>query len=1312
MKSCKQVMWAIILIALSVAPAFAQGTTTAAITGTVADSGGGVIPGATVNVTGEAGVNTNVVSNSEGQFTVPALTPGTYKVTVTLQGFKTAIVENVRVVAGNPTNVSVKMEVGRLEENVTVRSSSELVNTQTATVSSTLNADQLNRMPTTSRNALNAVTFLPGINTPGVNRNSTINGLPQSMINITLDGVSNQDNFNKTGDGFFASVYPRQDAVEAVTVTTAVAGANMGGSGAVTINFTTRSGTNRMSGSAYEYFRHPSLNTNNWANKTVNNTGGLPTNETKLNQYGARIGGPIKLPGLYDGSGKAFYFFHYEELRFPNNFTKTRSAMRPETFDGTFRYTVGTEVRSVNLMQIAAANQALCLAGGGIGPDPCKAAFDPDTLGILNKINAAMQTTGVISNTASPMTVSYSYQSPAELLERQPTARLDYNLSTKHRLSGSASNLWATRNPDYLNDTEERFPGAPNFTKFRSVRPLYAFSLRSTLTSSMVNELKLGLTSVHGNSAFGQESDPSSNASSFADIGGYAVALPFTTNWHTDRTPNWRAAPTYTIDNSMNWQLGRHSLNIGGGYLKSSSWENQTTVVPQVSLGMSTATCGGNPCDPAFNLFTSTTIPGANATVLGNARAHFAQLTGRITTVSNQVALDPSTNLYVPNSPRRREGAISVWSAYAQDSWRMTPTLTVSAGLRYDVQTPFTTGNDTMSAVDFLSACGISGPGANTSAFDKCDFFGRQNTGHVTQFVQLTKGTKGYDTDWNNVAPSVSVAWRPNVQGGWLRSILGDPETATIRGGYSVSFERQGLGTFTGVYGANPGSTLTVTRNANNGNLVNAGETWPLLYRDRDRLYNGAYPSTVTYPIAILGSRGSNLAAFAPDVEIGHARSWTIGIQRSISKDMAVDVRYVGTRGVDQWSTLNYNTRDLITNGFIDEFRLAVANLKANNESGITDRRGSFKYFGPGTGTNPLPIYYAYLVGAGNPNEASAYTGTLWTNTGITQDMVFVNPNPTNAAADLDGDNSRRLNALASGRYPANFFVVNPAVAGNSVTDSGAFSDYHALQIDLRRRLAQGLSASVNYQWATEAGSVFDGFLYGREMVTGEHIRHAIKTQWDWTLPVGRGQRFLTDSNAVLDGILGGWSFKGVGRFQVRAVNFGNVRLVGMTKDEFQDLYRISVKTDPNSQVGAQRAYYLPDDVILNTRRAFTVATDTANGYGADLGAPEGKYLAPANGPDCIQLRAGDCAPRTLIINAPWFARLDVGVSKRFNLKGASNIEVAFEVLNLMDNINFTPPRAPGTGETIFSTRTIYQDTDNTYDPGGRLGQLMFRINW
>jgi len=82
------------------------------------------------------------------------------------------------------------------------------------------------------------------------------------------------------------------------------------------------------------------------------------------------------------------------------------------------------------------------------------------------------------------------------------------------------------------------------------------------------------------------------------------------------------------------------------------------------------------------------------------------------------------------------------------------------------------------------------------------------------------------------------------------------------------------------------------------------------------------------------------------------------------------------------------------------------------------------------------------------------------------------------------------------------------------------------------------------------------------------------------------------------------------------------------------------------------------------------------------------------------------------LIRTPFFVRFDVGLSKRFNLKGSSNIEVAFEVLNLLDNINFNPVANPGSGATIFQVGSAYTDASNTYDPGGRLGQLMFRITW
>jgi outer membrane receptor protein involved in Fe transport len=221
--------------------------------------------------------------------------------------------------------------------------------------------------------------------------------------------------------------------------------------------------------------------------------------------------------------------------------------------------------------------------------------------------------------------------------------------------------------------------------------------------------------------------------------------------------------------------------------------------------------------DPAASLFNTTNFPGASAAQLTDARELYALLTGRVGSVTGLAALDPETNTYVENGKRRRAGKLDNYSAFIQDSWRVTPTLTLNAGLRYDVQTPFAPVNDTMSAVTFNSVCGVSGLG-DGSIYDACNFFTPGASGGVVpEFVQFTSGTSGYTTDWNNFAPNVGVAWRPNVTSGWLRALLGDPEQATIRGGYSTAFNREGFGVFTGVWGNNPGSTLSLTRDANTG---------------------------------------------------------------------------------------------------------------------------------------------------------------------------------------------------------------------------------------------------------------------------------------------------------------------------------------------------------------------------------------------------------------------------------------------------------------------------------------------------------------
>ena len=148
-------------------------------------------------------------------------------------GFKTAILNAVTLNAAVPATVKVTLQVGALEENVTVVGDSALVvQTQSPAIATNLTGAQITSLPLTSRNALDSLTSLPGFNTSGTARNSTVSGLPRSAINITLDGMSIQDNYLKTTDGYFARLSPLLDSVEEVTVTTAGNTADATGQGA------------------------------------------------------------------------------------------------------------------------------------------------------------------------------------------------------------------------------------------------------------------------------------------------------------------------------------------------------------------------------------------------------------------------------------------------------------------------------------------------------------------------------------------------------------------------------------------------------------------------------------------------------------------------------------------------------------------------------------------------------------------------------------------------------------------------------------------------------------------------------------------------------------------------------------------------------------------------------------------------------------------------------------------------------------------------------------------------------------------------
>jgi hypothetical protein len=1304
---------AIIVIAIlvsHVAPAVAQGGTTSSISGTVVDRDGGIIPGASVTAKSQTtGSELTTITNGAGVFSIPSVDAGVYTVTVSLTGFTTYVLNDLTVRLGAPADIKAVLQVGALTEQVHVTGGAgELINTQTPTVSATLMGDQINKMPMASRNLVNAVTFLPGVATAGINRDSSFNGLPDSFVAISLDGINNNENLNKSSEGLFATISPRQDAMEAVTVTTAAAGADVGGHGAVQINFVTRSGTNRFQGSLYEYHREAALNTNYWFNQNA----GLPKNEVTLNQYGFRQGGPIVIPGLYDGRGKAFFFFNYEELRFPSNATRNRTILNPLTQDGWMQYNVtsgsATTTQRVNMLALAAQQ----------GFD---VRVDQTVTRILGAIRSSTTTTGLVTQQTDPNLMTYTWQSPGEARDKQPIVRVDYNLSAKHRLSGTYNFQLVVRDPDLQNGGDVRFPGGTNLQIYQAHRPLFSTTLRSTLTSSLVNELRVG--GRWSPSYFGLPA--TSGAQTFQDTNGYSLTLGGTgvslTGWTTTNTPSFRNAWNAQIDDTLTWQRGTHSISAGGeAYFGNISLMNRQTV-PSINFGIAAN-------DDVSRFFTTGNFPGASSAQLDVAKLIFATLTGRVTSVSAQLVLDENTNQYQLLVPRWQRGALNEYSAFVQDSWRLTPTLTLNGGLRYQVQTAWSPKNDILSRASYADACGISGIGAD----GVCRFFQPgASGGTVPQFVQMTKGSTGYDTDWNNVAPNVGAAWRPNVQRGWLRAVLGDPDQATIRGGFSVQYDRQGMAPFTDVFGGNPGTLLTVTRSEANGLLVPTGQRWPVYFSETSRLGLGepcaagvvtaaCNPGAPTFPIAVRTGRADSLNVFDPEIQIASARSYTVGFQRSLTKEMALEVRYVGTRGINQWGTEAYNARNILENGFLDEFKLAMGNLQASVAAGCggsSQPACTFAYRGPGTGTSPLPIYLAYLVGSTDAGNPAAYSGTNWTNSTFLGRLAKQNPNPNglpgvtgSAAQDLDGDAGRRANALRAG-LPANFFVLNPDVNNVTTTVSRGSSRYDALQLELRRRLSHGLQVNGSYTYALESDSTFLGQRYGYAIDPSATVRHAIKAQWNYELPFGRDRRFGAGLNPALDAVIGGWSLNGVGRVQARMLNFGSVRLVGLTADDLQQEYRVRIVPDP-ANPGRELVQMLPDDIILNTRRAFNVSATSSTGYSDALGVPTGRYIAPAQSDSCITIKDGDCAPRSLLIRGPFFTRFDISVSKRVPLRGRINAELSLNVLNVFDNVNFTPVANPGTGATIFQVTAAYQDLSNTYDPGGRLGELVFRLNW
>src|SRR5262249_39292848 len=331
----------VLLLAVFAIGAFGQ-TTTGRMEGNISDPQGAAVPGAQIAVTNAlTGLGLSTISDERGNFVIPSLPAAEYKVTITHAGFKTASLEHVKIEVGTPATLNVKLDLGALAETVEVSGGAEILQTATATVSSTLVGKQLHELPFTSRNLTELLVTQAGTAVPGIPRDMSINALPEGWVSVTVEGISSRDNLNSPWDPY-TPVFARADAVEEMTVTTTAQGADSTGDSAAQVRFVTRRGTNDWHGGLFWQHRNTALN----ANYYFNNRNRLPRDQMILNQGGVHLGGPFV-------RNRAFFFVNWEGFWLPQSYNVSARILTPEAPQGIFRYRDGTQIRSVNLFDLA-----------------------------------------------------------------------------------------------------------------------------------------------------------------------------------------------------------------------------------------------------------------------------------------------------------------------------------------------------------------------------------------------------------------------------------------------------------------------------------------------------------------------------------------------------------------------------------------------------------------------------------------------------------------------------------------------------------------------------------------------------------------------------------------------------------------------------------------------------------------------------------------------------------------------------------------------------------------------------------------------
>ena len=1201
-------------------------TNRGAITGTITDQSGSMVPGATVTITN---VGTNEVrkltSSGAGTYNAPDLDPVIYRLTVEMKGFKKSVVENVKVDTASTTAVNVTLETGAVDTQVTVAPEAAMLNVESGTTSNTVTARELQDVPLVNRSVLDLAMVQPNVSgDPGSENPILLSETTCPGCNISVNGgrplntLMMADGTNNTGVSLARTMVSfSPETVQEFTVQTTAFSAEYSTTGGGVISATTKSGTNSFNGAVLWYNRNPAFGAAPWTNSASNR----PYPTLKYNQFSLTAGGPVYIPKVYNGKNKTFWFAGFEP-----NYRRDRldqygllptDGMRQGDFSGLVNTASGWLPQSVVDQFQAIAPNAVAPATGG------NAIYQQYNL-VGNQLQPITLCTATVTTNCQAAYLPFpGAKIPSQFLDASAQKAMKYIAPAGAyylNSNGLISNIYSPRR---LSQDEKRY----TIRIDQVVTDKDRLNARYTATPIV----KIQDTPISSTQAGGEYSGARQAMLAYTRMIGPTAFNDLRLNYTRGRFSN-TLAPEWDINTgkNLNTELGLPSLTRGGvpglgGLFPGSSLGGGSSTGTGLGGGGSTSVEDREERYALTDIFYKS--HGSMSFKFGFDYSHalqnvlplFASMGGQyafssIQTNSNGTSTGTAGSPFASFLLGVANGTVTLrnaqipyyyrWNSYAgfvQNDWKVRSNLTLNLGIRYNVQMPRTEKFDHQGVfrLDEIQTFPLATP------------LTLQN-GQVITTVQAPAfafsgkgGNSRYmtPTDYKNFEPRFGFAWSPP----FLRD-----RHLTLRGGYGLSHAPiTGARRLPGPdFGSTVGFATTVpSATANPNYVMRLGENPPVIVpQTPDQVINA--PASGVVANNSLYYQGIGGFAVSPNYHTPYIQNWNLTISWQVNHNTTMEIGYTGLKGTRLFMpNENVNAKN---SGLLDAQNAAGVNTTAT----INDPLGRVN---PATGAR-LTVQ--------NGSLGSPYLGF------------------------------------------SSLYVLYDASA-NSIRHGGYVSVQH--------RVARGLTFTANYTWAksiddasssggdknvlTAVNGQTDGqvaFGYPRYLdrsVSTYDQRHTINGTFIYDLPFGRGRRVFANLWKPADFFVGGWTLSAIER-----LNSG--------------FPFIPALSDSN-QIGD----------LTHTARPDMLAGQPLVNPLWDRNCPIGAGCQPYVNPSAFARpalgRAGS-APRTLDgVRGPWAQILDFSVQKSFRIgeSGKRRLQFRADALNLLNHPVFRvfPNNAGGT---------------------------------